>query len=115
MDGKTALEDLRSGEIAVLENLRFWMEKENDPTFARQLANFADIYVNEAFSASHRKHTSIVGVPKLIPSFAGFRFLEEYQNLSESFDPEHPFLVILGGAKFETKLPLVEKFLNIDD
>ena len=109
------IEKLGDGEIAVLENLRFWMEKENDPTFARQLANFADIYVNEAFSASHRKHTSIVGVPKLIPSFAGFRFLEEYQNLSESFDPEHPFLVILGGAKFETKLPLVEKFLNIAD
>ena len=115
IDGKTGLEDLRSGEIAILENLRFWMEKENDEGFARQLADFADIYVNEAFSASHRKHTSIVGVPKLIPSFAGFRFLEEYQNLSESFDPEHPFLVILGGAKFETKLPLVEKFLNIAD
>ena len=115
IDGKTGLEDLRSGEIAILENLRFWMEKENDPTFARQLADFADIYVNEAFSASHRKHTSIVGVPKLLPSFAGFRFLEEYQNLSESFDPEHPFLVILGGAKFETKLPLVQKFLNIAD
>jgi len=115
IDGKTGLEDLRSGEIAILENLRFWMEKENDEGFARQLADFADIYINEAFSASHRKHTSIVGVPKLIPSFAGFRFLEEYQNLSESFDPEHPFLVILGGAKFETKLPLVEKFLNIAD
>jgi len=114
-DGKTALEDLRSGEVAVLENLRFWMEKENDDDFAQKLASFGDIYINEAFSASHRKHTSIVKLPKLLPSFVGFRFLEEYQKLSQVFNPEHPFLFILGGAKFETKLPLVEKFLDIAD
>jgi len=114
-DGKTALENLKSGEIAVFENLRFWMEKENDECFAKQLADFADIYVNEAFPCSHRKHTSIVQVPKFLPHFAGFRFLEEYKKLSEVFNPEHPFLFILGGAKFETKLPLVEKFLKIAD
>ena len=115
VDGKQALADLRGGEIAVLENLRFWMEKENDEDFAKQLASFADIYVNDAFSVSHRKHTSIVKLPTFLAHFAGFHFLEEYKNLSSAFNPAHPFLFILGGAKFETKLPLVEKFLNIAD
>lgn len=114
-DGKKVLDNLKNREIAVLENLRFWMEKENDENFARQLAGFADIYVNEAFSVCHRKHTSIIKLPKFLPHFAGFHFMEEYQKLSLAFDPEHPFLFILGGAKFETKLPLVEKFLNIAD
>jgi len=114
-DGRIALENLRSGEVAVLENLRFWAEKENDEDFAQKLAGLGDIYVNEAFPCSHRKHTSIVAVPKLLPHFAGFRFLEEYQKLSEAFEPKHPFLFILGGLKFETKLPLVEKFLKIAD
>lgn len=114
-DCKKALEYLTNGGIAIIENLRFWAEKENDEDFARKLAEFGDIYVNEAFSVSHRKHTSVVQVPKLLPSFAGFHFLEEFENLSEALNPEHPFLFILGGTKFETKLPLVEKFLNIAD
>lgn len=114
-DGRKVLESLRCGEMAVMENVRFWMEKENDEGFAKKLAEFADIYVNEAFPVSHRAHTSVVGVPKFLPSFAGFRFLEEYEKLSEAFNPEHPFFFILGGAKFQTKLPLVEKFLDIAD
>lgn len=114
-DGKKVLENLKSGEIAVMENLRFWMEKENDDDFAGKLSAFGDIYVNEAFPVSHRAHTSIVKLPKLLPPFAGFRFLEEYEKLSEAFEPQRPFLFILGGAKFETKLPLVEKFLGIAD
>lgn len=114
-DGKKALENMQDGEIAVIENVRFWMEKENSDNFAQKLAEFGDIYVNEAFPVSHRAHTSIVKLPKLLPSYAGFRFLEEFENLSQAFNPEHPFLFILGGAKFDTKLPLVEKFLNIAD
>jgi phosphoglycerate kinase len=114
-DGKKVLENLKCGEVAVFENLRFWMEKENDEDFAKKLADFGDIYVNEAFPCSHRVHTSIVLLPKLLPAFAGFQFLEEFNKLSEVFNPEHPFFFILGGAKFDTKLPLVEKFLNIAD
>jgi len=114
-DGKIVLENLKNGEVAVFENLRFWMEKENNKGFAKQLAEFGDIYVNEAFSVSHREHTSIIRLPELLSHFAGFRFLEEYQKLSEALNPEHPFLFILGGLKFETKLPLVDKFLNIAD
>lgn len=112
---KKALDNLKNGEMAIIENLRFWMEKENNEEFAKKLAMFGDIYVNEAFSVSHRRHTSVVALPKLLPSFAGFKFLEEYKKLSEALNPEHPFFVILGGAKFDTKLPLVEKFLDIAD
>lgn len=114
-DGKKVWENMKCGEMCVFENLRFWMEKENDDDFAAKLAAFGDIYVNEAFPVSHRAHTSIVKLPKLLPHFAGFRFLEEYEKISSAFNPEHPFLFILGGAKFETKLPLVEKFLGLAD
>jgi phosphoglycerate kinase len=102
--------------VEFLENLRIDKREEaNDVAFTKELASKADIYVNEAFPVSHRAHASIVGVPKILPHFAGFRFLEEYQRLSEAFNPEHPFLFVLGGAKFETKLPLVEKFLEVAD
>ena len=90
-------------------------EEANSEEFARELASQADIYVNEAFSVSHREHASIVGVPKLLPSYAGVRFAEEVKELSRAFSPTHPFLLILGGAKIETKLPLVEKFSQIAD
>lgn len=113
--GEEAMKKVLPGEIIVIENLRFWKEKENDPDFAERLSNLGDIYVNEAFPVSHRKHTSIVLLPRLLPCFAGFRFLEEFEKLSTAFNPEHPFFFILGGAKFETKLPLVEKFLDIAD
>ncbi len=104
------------GDSTLLENLRQSPgEKANDAGFAASLASLADIYVNEAFSASHREHASIVGVPKLLPSFVGIHFMKEVTNLSRFFHPEHPFLFILGGAKFDTKLPLLEKFTKLAD
>lgn len=97
--------------IILLENLRKYDgEKANDPVFAKHLASFADMYVNEAFPAAHRAHASVVGVPQYLPHFAGFVFEEEILNLSKVFVAPHPFVFILGGAKFETKLPLVQKF-----
>jgi phosphoglycerate kinase len=112
---KEKFPELREG-VEFLENLRKDPREEaNDPEFTEQLASKADYYVNEAFSASHRKHASIVGVPKLLPSYTGINFIREVENLSKAFNPPHPFLLILGGAKFETKLPLVNKFLNIAD
>lgn len=105
-----------SSDMKILGNLRNNPgEAANSPEFAAELASLADIYVNEAFSVSHREHASIVGVPKLLPSFAGLRFVEEVEELSKAFNPPHPFLLILGGAKLETKLSLVEKFLDIAD
>lgn len=102
--------------VEFLENLRINKgEEENSEEFAHELASKGEIYVNDAFSNSHRAHASMVGVPKFLPSYAGIRFLEEFTKISECFSPEHPFLFILGGAKFETKLPLVEKFSDIAD
>lgn len=108
--------DGQEAGFILLENIRNYPgEMANDPAFAKQLATLGDIYINDAFSVSHRAHASIVGVPKLLPHFAGFQLALEVENLSKAFDPSHPFLFILGGAKFETKLPLVEKFLDKAD
>jgi len=102
--------------MELLENLRSNPgEKNNDTDFAKYLAGKADVFVNEAFAVSHRKHASIVGVAEFLPSFVGLSFLEEVEALSKAFNPPHPFLLIIGGAKFETKIPLIEKFLNIAD
>lgn len=112
------IEEARSTEskVVLVENLRQYEgEKKNDERFAQELSRLGDIYVNEAFSVSHRKHASIVGVPKLISGFAGFQLEKEVENLSKAFAPEHPFVFILGGAKFETKLPLIEKFMDKAD
>ena len=107
---------LREGEVAVLENLRFESgEEKNDAEFARRLAEFGDIYVNEAFANSHRTHASMVALPALLPHFAGLHLQEEISRLSGALRPEHPALAIIGGAKFETKQPLIEKFLTLYD
>ncbi|MDP3874946.1 MAG: phosphoglycerate kinase [bacterium] len=102
--------------LVLLENLRRNPgEKANSETYAKELALLGDVYVNEAFPESHREYASIVGVPKFLPSFAGLRFVEETQKLSSVFYPKRPFLFILGGAKFDTKLPLLKKFIHIAD
>ncbi len=107
---------LKEGEIIILENLRTDPgEKDNGPGLAGRLAVLADIYVNDAFSVSHREHASIVGVPRLIPAYAGPLLAREVEELSKAFNPPKPFLFILAGAKFDTKLPLIEKFLELAD
>lgn len=111
-----ALSSRKAGTIFLCENLRFYKgEKANDPVFVEQLARWGDVYVNEAFSASHREHASIVGLPRVLPAYAGFLFEEEVKHLSEAFSPPHPFLFILGGNKVSTKLPLAKKFLGKAD
>lgn len=108
---------MKSGDVILLENLRNEKgEKKCEKIFANNLAKFGDLYVNEAFPASHREDASIVLLPELLPSYAGFQLEKEVKNLSSAFEnPEHPFLFILGGAKFSTKLPLVEKYLELAD
>ncbi|WKZ26366.1 MAG: phosphoglycerate kinase [Candidatus Paceibacterota bacterium] len=113
---KIAIQNAGAGDLILLENLRNWPgEKSCDENFINELASFGDIYINDAFSVSHREHASIVGLPKKLPSFTGFLFEEELKNLSKVFSPEHPFLFILGGAKTETKLPLFAKFIKTAD
>lgn len=107
---------LKDKDIVLLENLRRETgEKKNSPSFARALSRYGDIYVNDAFSVSHREHASIVGITKYLPGYAGLQFIREVENLSKVFNPSHPFLFILGGAKFETKIPLIKKFLRQAD
>lgn len=104
---------LRDGDLLMLENLRTVEgEKGNDTKFAKTLASYADIYVNDAFSVSHREHASIVGVPQYLPSYAGEQFMDEIKHLSLARTPKAPSLFVLGGAKFETKLPLVEALIG---
>ncbi len=105
--------EIKNGGIVILENLRAWDgEKKNDKFFSKELASLGDIYVNDAFSASHRKHASIVGVSKFLPSYAGILLEEEVKNLSKALKPPKQFLFVLGGAKFSTKIPLVKKYLK---
>lgn len=102
--------------VNILPNLRaFKGETKNWPKLAASWAMGHDYYVNDAFSASHREHTSIVGLPKLLPSYLGLSFAGEVVALAEAFHPRKPFLIIIGGAKFESKLPVLEKFLPLAD
>ncbi|MEK7599324.1 MAG: phosphoglycerate kinase [Patescibacteria group bacterium] len=111
-----AASNLKSGQVLLLENLRKNPgEKNNNPAFAKALSKLGDIYINEAFSASHRRHASIVGITRHLPSFAGPLFKSEIKNLSLAFRPPHPFLLIVGGNKLETKTPLLKKFIKKAD
>jgi phosphoglycerate kinase len=103
--------------IVLIENLRFWSQEEaNDPEFASYLASLGNFYVNEAFAVCHRKHASIVGIPTKIPSFAGVSLAKEITALSKvRVSPERPLVVVIGGAKLETKMPLVEAFAPTAD
>lgn len=110
------VEAMKNGSIMVLENLRRDPgEMGNQMSFAKRLAKLGDLYVNDAFSVSHREHASVALLPKLLPSYAGFLFEDEVNHLSRALKPSHPFLFILGGAKFGTKIPLIKKFLNLAD
>lgn len=107
---------MKEGGVMMLENLRRDPgEKGNNMNFARHLARLGDVFVNDAFSVSHRDHASVVLLPKLLPSYAGFLFEDEVKHLSRALKPSHPFFFILGGAKFETKIPLIKKFLKLAD
>ena len=111
-----AVQSMKDGEVALLENLRRSPgETTNDEPFARALAALADVYVDDAFAAAHRAHASIVGVPKLLPHYAGLLMQDEVRELEAARHPEAPSFAILGGAKFETKAPLIEALLNTYD
>ena len=108
---------LASKNILFLENLRFdRREEENDEGFAKELANLGDFYINEAFAVSHRQHASIVGIPKFLPHCAGLHFALEVENLLKVLEnPKRPLVFVIGGAKPETKLPLVAEFAHMAD
>jgi len=102
---------LQSGDIMIVENLRFWPgEVSNDTTFAQNLASLADVYINDAFAVSHRSHASVLAITKYMPSYAGPLLQQEIKNLNK-VSHERSLVVILGGAKISSKLPLIKKLL----
>jgi 3-phosphoglycerate kinase len=108
-EAEKVIDRMAPGSIIMLENLRFdGGETENDAVFAKKIASCGDVYVNNAFSVCHRKHASIVGVTKYLPSFAGELVTREVKALSTT--PKKPFVLIVGGAKIGTKIPLIERF-----
>jgi phosphoglycerate kinase len=107
------LEELGVVGVEMLENLRFDpREEQNDPALAEELASKADIFVNDAFGVAHRAHASTVGVAKLLPSYAGLLMEREVMELSRALTPPTGAVAIVGGAKLETKAPLIEKLAN---
>jgi len=110
-DPPKILDKIGPGEIAVLENVRFWPgETKNDPALAKAYARLADVFVNDAFGTSHRAHASVAGIAALLPHYAGFLLHDELDHLDKlvSEDVARPYMVVLGGAKVSNKLPILE-------
>lgn len=116
---KQKVANMQKGQIILLENLRFYPgEENNDLEFAKKIiaSSGAEVFINEAFSASHRAHASTVGLAKLLPSFAGFDLAAEVKTLKKILEKaEHPFVVVLGGAKIDDKVSAVKNLANLAD
>lgn len=114
---KEIIAKLTPGQIVILENLRFYEgEEKNDSSFVKTLASLAEIYINEAFSCSHRDHASIVGLAKFLPSCAGILFEKEIASLQKLLqNPQKPLVSIIGGKKVETKAPIIDMISENSD
>ena len=113
-DATSKAKNLKEGEILLLENVRYHREEtDNDPEFAKKLANLAEIYVNDAFGAAHRAHASTAGVAQYLPAVSGFLIEKELQFLGNAItNPERPFVAILGGAKVSDKIGVIDSLLE---
>lgn len=111
------INNVKENKLILLENIRFYKgEKLNDPVFSAHLAKMADIFVNDAFGASHRVHSSIVGIAKFLPSYAGLLLNKEIEMLNYALhSPKRPFVVFIGGAKTPEKISVIKKLLDIAD
>jgi len=114
---KEKVSDMKFGDILMLENIRFNSGEENNSSkFAKKLSDLGDIFINESFATSHRKHASIVSLPEYLPSAAGFLFEKEINELNKILKvPGRPLVAIIGGAKISTKIKVINKFLNLAD
>jgi len=111
------VEALKSGEVLLLENVRFYAEEEkNDLDFAKKLSLFGDVYVNDAFGTAHRAHASTAGVAHYLPSYAGFLIEKEVKFMAPLLEnPEKPFVAIIGGSKVSSKIGVLESLVNSCD
>jgi triosephosphate isomerase len=116
-EAKKAAADLKPGEVLMLENLRFHPEEEkNDPKFAQELAELAEVYVNDGFGVSHRAHASVEGVTHYLPAVAGFLLEKEIAYLGNAVDnPARPFAAIVGGAKVADKIAVIKSLIEKAD
>lgn len=111
-----AVAKMLPGDIVFLENLRFNNgELEDDLKFAKRLAAYGDIYVNEAFSVCHRKQASISAIKKVLPTYYGLQLVSEVTNLDKILKPKKPLVVIMGGAKISTKAPIISQIYDVAD
>ena len=113
-DAKAKAAALKDGDILLLENLRFHKEEEkNVPEFAKELASFADIYVNDAFGTAHRAHASTAGIADYLPAVCGYLIQKEIDIMGKALnDPARPFVAILGGAKVSDKIGVIENLID---
>jgi phosphoglycerate kinase len=111
---KKAVEGLKEGQVVLLENLRFHKEEtKNDLEFAKALASFGEVYVNDAFGTAHRAHASTAGVANYLPAVAGFLIKKELEVMGKALsNPEKPFIAILGGAKVSDKIGVIENLIE---
>lgn len=111
---KTLTSNMKSGDIVLLENIRFdAREEKNDLEFAKQLASMAEIYVNDAFGTAHRAHSSTAGIAQYLPAVSGFLMEKELNFLGTALEnPKRPFVAILGGAKVSDKIAVIDNLLN---
>jgi len=110
---KKEVESMKEGDLILLENIRFDpRETKNDPTFSKELAELADIYVNDAFGSAHRAHCSVYGITDFLPSYAGFLLEREVNELTKLLvNPSKPFILLQGGAKVSSKIGVLERLL----
>ncbi len=113
-DAMTKATNLKSGEILLLENVRFHREEtDNDPEFAKKLASMAEVFVNDAFGTAHRAHASTTGIADYLPAVSGFLIEKELKFLGGALEnPERPFVAILGGAKVSDKIGVIDSLLE---
>ncbi|OJH18270.1 phosphoglycerate kinase [Bacillus obstructivus] len=111
---KAEIDQLNDGDVVLLENVRFYPgEEKNDPELAKNFADLADIYVNDAFGAAHRAHASTEGIAKFLPAVAGFLMEKELEVLGKALsNPERPFTAIIGGAKVKDKIGVIDNLLE---
>lgn len=111
------VKNLKSGEIALLENTRFVAgEEKNDPEFAKKLSSLGDVYINDAFGTAHRAHASNVGIAQNLPSAMGYLVEKEVKYIKNAIEnPKRPFVAILGGAKVSDKIGVIDNLLGIVD
>jgi phosphoglycerate kinase len=116
-DAKAAVEALPAGGVVLLENVRFHAEEEqNDPAFAKQLAELADLYVNDAFGTAHRAHASTEGVARHLPSAAGLLMQKEIETMGKALlRPDRPFVAIVGGKKVSDKIGVLNNLIQRAD